>query len=42
MRAPAIGNAVAKQLPGGSGTDYFDLTRFDGGEAIDFPAGIAD
>ncbi len=42
MRAPAIGDRLAKEVCGGEGIDHFDPTRFDGDEPIDLPGGIVD
>ncbi|WP_226481013.1 NAD(P)/FAD-dependent oxidoreductase [Natrinema amylolyticum] len=41
MRAPAIGERIAKEILGGSGIDAFDPTRFDGDEAFDVVEGMA-
>ncbi|WP_340100811.1 FAD-dependent oxidoreductase [Salinibaculum salinum] len=42
MRAPAVGEQLAKQVLGGEGIAHFDPTRFDGDEPIDLPTGIVD
>ncbi|MFD1565729.1 NAD(P)/FAD-dependent oxidoreductase [Haloarchaeobius amylolyticus] len=41
MRAPAIGQRLAREICGGSGVDAFDPTRFDGDEAFDVVDGMA-
>ena len=42
MRAPALGEVIAREILGGEGIAHFDPTRFDGDEHIDLPAGIVD
>jgi glycine/D-amino acid oxidase-like deaminating enzyme len=42
MRAPAVGERLAKQVLGGEGITHWDPTRFDGDEPVDLPAGIVD
>lgn len=41
MRAPAIGQRLAKEIVGGSGIDAFDPTRFDGDEAFPVVEGMS-
>ncbi|QLK24900.1 FAD-binding oxidoreductase [Natrinema zhouii] len=41
MRAPAVGQRLAKELVGGSGIDAFDPTRFDGDEAFPVVEGMS-
>lgn len=40
MRAPALGETVARQVLGGSGVDAFDPRRFDGDESFDVVEGM--
>jgi glycine/D-amino acid oxidase-like deaminating enzyme len=41
MRAPALGEALAEQVLGGSGVGAFDPDRFDGGESFEVVEGMA-
>ncbi|MFC6905011.1 FAD-dependent oxidoreductase [Halalkalicoccus tibetensis] len=41
MRAPAIGETIARELRGGSGIGQFDPTRFSGDEAFPIVEGMA-